>query len=83
MYMAITVKMDNGNIFTGEAATKELYYSYAQKVSENENIAAKLDMIGGLLHANIYPTKKRACEVVAAWNEAYKRNGTYAFASQF
>ena len=31
------------------------------------------------MHANICSTKKRAREIADAWNEGYKKNGTYLF----
>ncbi len=29
-----------------------------------------------LLHINVFTTRRRAAEVVAAWNESYRLNGT-------
>ena len=54
------------------------YYAYIVKMSSSDNVLSKLK-IKGLLHANIYPTKKRAAAVVEAWNASYKSNGTYLF----
>jgi len=50
-YIAVTVA-ENGK-----------YYAYAVKVSESDNLLSKLN-IKGILHANIYPSKKKAAEVV-------------------
>lgn len=57
-----------------------LHYAYAFRVSENDNLKSRLDRVQGLYAANILPSKKRATEVVAAWNDAFKANGTYMFA---
>jgi hypothetical protein len=85
-YIAVTVKQNrNENIFD-ERISPEYnagYYAYIIPCAENDNIKARLDMIGGLIHANIYQTKKRAAEIVAAWNAAYKANGTYLFDDTF
>lgn len=81
-YIAVTVKQDkNENILT-ERTKQEYcpgYYSYIIKCTEADNLCSVLSCIGGLQHANIYATKKRAAEVVNAWNAAYKANGTYLF----
>lgn len=58
------------------------YYAYAVKVSESDNLLSKLN-IKGILHANIYPSKKKAAEVVETWNASYKANGTYLFDETF
>lgn len=70
MYIAVSVEVEPGKM-----------YAYAVKLSEAENIKAKLESISGLMYGNVYPTKKRAAEVVNGWNEAYKRNGSFAFAN--
>ena len=54
------------------------FYAYVIPVSSNDNLLSKLEL-KGILHANIYETKKRAEEVVKSWNEAYFKNGTYLF----
>lgn len=69
-YIAVTVA-ENGK-----------YYAYAVKVSESDNLLSKLN-IKGILHANIYPSKKKAAEVVETWNASYKANGTYLFDETF
>lgn len=67
-YFAVTIE-ENGK-----------YYAYAVKANENDNILCKLK-IKNIKCANICPTKKRAAEIVEAWNDSYKTNGTYMFDS--
>lgn len=67
-YIAATVKKE------------EKYYSFVIKVSESDNILSKLKF-EGIQHANIYPTKKRAEQVVQNWNACHKANCTYLFDS--
>ena len=85
-YIAVTIQDDrNKNVF-GERTHREPnpgYYSYIIPCSESDNLKTRLENIGGLLHANICSTKKRASEIVAAWNTAYKKNGTYLFDGSF
>lgn len=81
-YIAVTVEQNrNESIFTDKTAHEYNpgLYAYVIKCTENDNIKAVLERIGGLLHANIYPTRRQAAETMKAWNEAYKRNGTYLF----
>ncbi len=81
-YLAVTVKGDkNESIFTEEPAKEPNpgYYAYVVKCSESDNLKCVLERIGGLLHANIAPSKKAACEWVTEWNNAYRANGTYLF----
>ena len=65
-YFAVTIA-ENGK-----------YYAYVVKISQDDNVLTKLN-IKGILHANIYPTKKQAAAIVTFWNEMYKRNKTYMF----
>ena len=65
-YAAVTVE-ENGK-----------YYSYVIKICESDNALCKLS-VRGLIHANIFKTKKRACEAADYWNKCYKTNGTYLF----
>ena len=67
-YFAVTIE-ENGK-----------YYAYAVKANENDNILCKLK-IKNIKCANICLTKKRAAEIVEAWNDSYKTNGTYMFDS--
>lgn len=81
-YIAVTVEQDrNERTFTErEIAAHDLgYYAYIIKCTEADNIKSRLASIGGLLHANIYATKKRAAEIVKFWNDSYKASGTYLF----
>lgn len=83
-YIAITIKQDrNENIFTGRTPPEYSpgYYSYIIKCTQSENIKCTLEKIGGLISANIYPTKKQAADTVARWNSAYKANNEYLFDS--
>ena len=63
-------------LFETERDDKTRYYADIMRVSTQDNIASRLNNIGGLLHANICQSKKQAQEIKNAWNEAYKRNGT-------
>ena len=65
-YITVTVE-ENGK-----------YYPYVIKVSENDNLQSKLN-VKGLIHANIFPTKKKAYEICEFWRSCYKTNGTYLF----
>ena len=54
------------------------YYAYVVKISESDNALYRL-AIKGIMHANIYSTKKKAVDMAYFWNERYKENGTYLF----
>ena len=58
------------------------YYAYAVKVSESDNLLSKLK-IKNIVTANIFRTKKKAEEIVEAWNQMYKENGNYMFDETF
>lgn len=58
----------------------EKYYPYAVKVSENDNLLAKLK-IKGIISANICPTKKEAYNLVERWRDTYTKAGVYMFDS--
>jgi hypothetical protein len=66
-YIAVTVEEETKD-------NKKGYYSYIIKVTESDNIKSKLEKIKGLIHANIFETKKKAAEVVSGWNNSYKIN---------
>lgn len=68
LYAAVTVA-ENGK-----------YYAYVIPFTTSDNVLNKL-AVNGILHANIYTTKKAAGEVVTAWNNSYKANKTYMFDS--
>lgn len=81
-YIAVQVRQDrNARAFTPRPSPEydPGYYADVIRCSENDNLLPKLDCIGGLIHANICPTKKRAEEVAEFWNNSYKANGTYFF----
>lgn len=63
-YIAISVKQDGKN------------YASVLKVSGNDNLLFSLQ-ISGITAANICNTKKEAENIVAFWNECYKKNKTY------
>lgn len=81
-YIAVTVQQDrNENIFAPRE-TDEInpgFYAYLIKCTESDNLKSVLERVGGLIYANIYPTKKKAAAVVESWNSSYKANGTYLF----
>lgn len=58
-------------------------YAYSVRLGENDNVCAVLSRVHGLDYANVFQTKKKAAEIVTAWNDAYKANGTYAFGGAF
>jgi len=62
-----------------EEEPNKRYYAGVLKVSLQDNIYSRLDHIGGLLHANICESKKKAEEIRDYWNEQYRKNNTYAF----
>ena len=85
-YIAVTVKQDKNDVIFTERTKTECnpgYYSYIIKCTESDNLCCVLGRVGGLLHANLCPTKKRAVEIVTAWNNNYKANGTYLFDETF
>lgn len=58
------------------------YYAYVVKVNESVNLLSSL-AIKNIITANIYPTKKRATEIVNAWRAGYIENGNYMFSETF
>jgi hypothetical protein len=56
------------------------YYAYYTTVSAANNLLSMLK-VKGVIAANIFETKKRAGEVVKAWNNGFVENGTYLFDS--
>ena len=81
-YLAVTVCQDKNESIFEQAENRGPepgYYAYVIPVSESDNVKSRLETIGGLVHANICSTKKRADEIVNHWNESYKANGTYLF----
>lgn len=55
------------------------YYSWAESFTESDNVKCRIERDRNLIHANVYATKKRACEIVNCWNEHYRENGTFMF----
>ena len=53
-------------------------YAYAMKVSDQDNLIAKFK-IKGITTANVCGTRKKAKELVTAWNTSYRENGTYMY----
>ena len=53
-------------------------YAYAMKVSESDNLVARLN-IKGIVTANICRTKKEAERIVNHRNACHKANGRYLF----
>ncbi len=85
-YIAVTVKQDRNYSVLTDRTNQEPdpgYYAYVVKCTEEDNLRSVLDRIGGLIHANIYPTRKKAVAVVEFWNAGYKANGTYLFDATF
>ena len=70
IYLALTV-CENGK-----------YYSWAMRTGSNNNLLSVL-AIKNLISANVCDTFKRAKEIVSAWNETYRINGTYLFEDAF
>lgn len=77
-YIVFSSNSENTSIFYREDPGPR-YFADVMRVGTADNIAARLESIEGLLHANICSTKKEAQETAAAWNKAYKDNGTYIF----
>ena len=73
-YMAVSVWVES--IFTDDPGGN---YAYMVKFTHNDDMKSVLERIGGLQYANLCHTKKEAQELVKAWNEAYKQNGTFVY----
>lgn len=83
-YIAVTVEQNkNMSIFNPDEnkETNPGLYAYVIKINSSNNLKSALECIGGLVHANIFPTKKDAEHTVNYWNDCYKANGTYLFDS--
>lgn len=84
IYMAVTVCQDrNESIFEPRenAEYSPGYYSYVLPCKAGGNLKFALDCIGGLQLAHLCNTKREAEDLVTAWNDSYKANGTYLFDS--
>lgn len=55
------------------------YYASASPFTTMENLAWQFDPAAGTVTANICETRNQAQTIAREWNEAYKKNGTYAF----
>ena len=53
-------------------------YAYAMRVSDQDNLIAKFK-IKGITTAIVCGTRKKAKELVTAWNTSYRENGTYLY----
>ena len=85
-YIAVSVEQDrNETTFTDRKSPEYNPGNYAYIVicTANDNLKAVLERIGGLTHANIYPTKKQAEDIVNHWNACYQANGSYLFDEVF
>ena len=51
-------------------------WAWVLAFTSNDNALCIFQRVKGITSANIYTTKKQACEVAAFWNECYKNNGT-------
>lgn len=80
-YIAVSVIGNRNAIFAPEEhkEARPGYYAYVLKVNEGDNIKARLASIGGLITANVYPSRKKCVEVVTAWNDGYKASGEYLY----
>lgn len=73
-YMAVSVVVES-DFVVGDNGD----YAYIVKFAPHEDVKFILDRIKGIKLAFVCTTKKKAQELVKAWNESYKQNGTYAF----
>lgn len=53
-------------------------YAYVMRVSDQDNLIAKFK-IKGITTAIVCGTRKKAKELVTAWNTSYRENGTYLY----
>jgi hypothetical protein len=67
-------------LFETEKDDKTRYYAGIMRVSSMDNIASRLENIGGLMHANICQSKKEAENIRDIWNKSYQGKNIYAFA---
>lgn len=84
IYLAVTVEQDRNHREFTQRPSEEYspgYYSYVLPCKAGENLKFVLDCIGGLQLAHLCNTKREAEDLVTAWNDSYKANGTYLFDS--
>ena len=65
--------------FFGNYFPEESYVAFAVSTSGCNDLVSLLDSIGGLVTANVCNSRKEAEEIARAWNETYKKNGTYFY----
>lgn len=63
----------------GDYYPEESYVAFAVSTSGCNNLVSLLDSIGGLVTANVCNSRKEADEIARAWNETFKKNGTYFY----
>ena len=66
MYMVYTIEEDGR------------FYAWAQRVKESENLKQYF-YNKNVISVNVIATKKRAAEIVQAWNDGFKEQGRYLF----
>lgn len=71
IFLALTVE-ENGK-----------FYSWVYKTSSRNNLCSVLAGIANLVSANVCDSFSKAKDIVSAWNDTYKANGTYLFDSTF
>lgn len=79
-FIAVQAKQEKKSIFNISSGPIEYgYYAMTMRFSENDNIFSMLSGIGGIVSANIMPTKQEADRIVSEWNKEYKEQGIYFF----
>lgn len=63
----------------GDYFPEKSYGAFAVSTSGCNDLVSLLDSIGGLVTANVCNSRKEAEEIARAWNETYKKNGTYFY----
>lgn len=58
-------------------------YAYTIPVTESNNVLSVLAAHKNLIAANVCETKRRAVELVTAWNNTAKQNGRFMFDETF
>ncbi len=71
--------MKDSRLYAAVTVTEEeKYCAYVIPFRSSDNALSKFKD-KGLLHANVYTSKKDAEEIAGFWNECYKKNGTYLY----
>ena len=63
----------------GDYFPENSFVAFAVSASGCDNLVCVLDHIGGLVSANVCSSRREAEEIARAWNETYKKNGTYFY----